>query len=520
MRAVLLGERGDLDAALRSRYTRAGLAHVLAISGLHLGLLLSAVFFLCRILGMSPSRAAATCLAALPLFLGVTVVRAALAPAALMAAYFFTATAAGRRASPLNALALATLLLAARDPWVTLDLGFQLSTIATAAIIAVVRPASGARRGAELATGAVVSSWAAQLAVSPLVAITTHRIPLAGFWLNPLAVPLLGVVLASALVAGALETAGASPAAQLARRGAGAGIALLDKLATSGGRPSTAIVVPAMRDTRRGELRMVALDVGQGDAVLVETPASPAVLVDTGGAPASRFDPGSAIIAPALRARGLARLGAVAITHFHADHSGGLAGVLAEMRVHHVWTGSDSPRGLRSALPRESLLSALAYGHAQFAGPCSWTTLHPSGEWLRPSGTPTSNNASWVALLECSEARLLLTGDAEQEAESAWIRRVPRARRTVLKVPHHGSATSSTNSLLEATGARHAVISVGWNNRFGLPAPTVLERYRSRQIAVYRTDRDGAVTLTWSRRILVRGERWSSGCGTYRVGGW
>ena len=95
VRAVLLGERGDLDAALRNRYTRAGLAHVLAISGLHLGLLLAAVFFICRILGMSPSMAAAACLAALPLFLGVTVVRAALARAALMAAYFFAATAAG-----------------------------------------------------------------------------------------------------------------------------------------------------------------------------------------------------------------------------------------------------------------------------------------------------------------------------------------------------------------------------------------------------------------------------------------
>ncbi len=125
-----------------------------------------------------------------------------------------------------------------------------------------------------------------------------------------------------------------------------------------------------------------------------------------------------------------------------------------------------------------------------------------------------------MALLECPEARLLLTGDTEQEAESVWTRRVPRARRTVLKVPHHGSATSSTDSLLDAAGARHAVISVGWNNRFGLPSPAVLERYRSRQIAVYRTDRDGAVTVTWSRRILVRGERWTGGRGRYRVGGW
>ena len=375
VRAVLLGERGDLDAALRSRDRRAGLAHVLAISGLHLGLLLSAVFFVCRILGMSPSLAAAMCLAALPLFLGVTVIRAALSRAALMAAYFFAATAAGRRASPLNALALATLLLTVRDPWVTLDMGFQLSTAATAAIIAVVhrawRPgaASRTRRGAEVARGAVVSSWAAQLAVSPLVAITTHRIPLAGFWLNPLAVPLLRVVLASALVAVALETAGASPAAHLVGRGTGVGIGLLNMLATSGGQPATAIVVPAIRDTRQGELRMVALDVGQGDAILVEIPASPAVLIDTGGAPGSRFDPGSAIIAPALRARGLSRLGAVAITHFHADHSGGLAGILAEMPVSHLWTGSDSPRGLRSVLPRKSVLSAWRTGTRSPPGP-------------------------------------------------------------------------------------------------------------------------------------------------------
>ena len=125
-----------------------------------------------------------------------------------------------------------------------------------------------------------------------------------------------------------------------------------------------------------------------------------------------------------------------------------------------------------------------------------------------------------MSVLECPEARLILTGDTEHEAESAWTQSLRTARRTVLKVPHHGSATSSTDDLLEAAGARHAVISVGWKNRFGLPSPAVVERYRSRQIAVYRTDRDGAVTVTWSRRILVRGERWTSGRGRYRVGGW
>jgi competence protein ComEC len=91
---------------------------------------------------------------------------------------------------------------------------------------------------------------------------------------------------------------------------------------------------------------------------------------------------------------------------------------------------------------------------------------------------------------------------------------------TVLKSPHHGSRTSSGDELLDRLAARHVVISAGWQNRFGLPDTEVLERYRARQIAVYRTDRDGAVTVAAGERVRVRGERWAAGRGHRRVGGW
>jgi competence protein ComEC len=131
-----------------------------------------------------------------------------------------------------------------------------------------------------------------------------------------------------------------------------------------------------------------------------------------------------------------------------------------------------------------------------------------------------ANDLSLVLLLRCGRRALLLTGDSEAPAERAWARPGLMPVAGVVKVPHHGSRTSSGPPLLEAVSSRHALISVGWKNRFGHPHEEVLESYRRRQIAVYRTDRDGAVSFELGSRIRVRGERWTAGRGRYSVGGW
>jgi competence protein ComEC len=269
--------------------------------------------------------------------------------------------------------------------------------------------------------------------------------------------------------------------------------------------------------------RLVAFDVGQGDALLVEG-VDTAIMVDTGGSPVSDFDPGTAVLAPALRARGIDALDAVVVTHLDADHAGGLAGLLDEIDVAEVWTSAfaaDTAAGRRLLeAAGEVPVRTPAAGAAARIGSCTWRVLYPP---TLPAGRRpalASNDRSLIIALRCGRRALLLTGDGEHAAEARYAPSLSLPEGTLLKSPHHGSRTSSGAPLLDAVASRHVVISAGWRNRFGLPDAVVLERYRSRGMAVYRTDRDGAVTVNAGRRIRVSGERWSAGRGRHVVGGW
>ena len=577
--ALLLGERGDIPSASIAVLARTGLIHVMAISGLHVGIAVATLFNALRLSGLARPRTAAICLAALPALHAFVVPRPAVDRASLMAAVVLSGIVLGRRTSAFHGLALATVLLTLRDPLVTGDTGFQLSTAATAAILSVGMNGAAPNFIGRFVIGSFVVSCAAQAGVAPLLAAANHRLPLAAVPLNLVAVPAVGIAIVAAAVAVGADLVGVEHAARALAVVAGTALDTLAGVAAAVDAPGRALIVPAavvgwmlpsalvaigalalsVRVAARtpngsaallgvglslallaapaatarlivagdrpgpGDFRLVALDVGQGDALLVET-HDQRVLVDTGGSPASNFDPGTALIAPALRARGAGSLDAVAITHFHADHAGGLRGVLAEIPTRRVWVPSSA---LDDASLRDSSgggdktrIVGLARGDAGFHGDCAWRVLHPAGGWLVAGGAPASNDGSLVMMLSCGGRRLLLTGDTEVAAESDYVSSGAGLRAQVLKSPHHGSTTSSSDMLLDAADARIAVISVGWRNRFGHPGRAVLENYRSRRMAVYRTDRDGAVTIDAGRRIRVRGERWSAGRGRPRTGGW
>jgi competence protein ComEC len=592
VRALILGERGDIPAPVMERFARTGLVHLLAISGLHVGLVVGIAFFALGATGLARPHAAAVCVAALPLLNALVVPRPAVQRASLMAAAVLTGIASGRRTAPLNGLAIASIVLAMADPWTTRDLGFQLSTAATAAILLAAVPGTpggaedaGGRdaaraRGARRVLRAVACragdglgiSCAAQLGVTPILAAATLRLPWTAAVLNIVAVPLLGTVLALILVTLAVAALGLVELARWPAAAAIGGLQGLRSLAALADRPGAALAVsaailpllvaagavgiglaavarlgfpsPGRAAARRSApiaacglllafagllgaprddvdaapvppLRLIAFDIGQGDSLLVETPGRETVLIDTGGSPVSNFDPGPTILAPALRARGVRALD-VAISHFHADHAGGLAGLARELPVDEIWMASPPPPSHPGLDASAATRLALTAGHERRAGPCLWKVLHPPAIWSAAG----ANDLSLVLLLRCGRRALLLTGDSEAAAERAWARPGLMPEAGVLKVPHHGSRTSSGPPLLEAVGSRHALISVGWKNRFGHPHEEVLESYRRRQIAVYRTDRDGAVSFELGSRIRVRGERWTAGRGRYSVGGW
>jgi competence protein ComEC len=219
------------------------------------------------------------------------------------------------------------------------------------------------------------------------------------------------------------------------------------------------------------------------------------LVVDAGGFPGSDFDTGAAIVEPFLRTRKIQSVDALVMSHAHPDHAGGLAHLVRAFSPAEVWwsgTGvgrawDDTVRALReTATPVRHLRAGTTIPDFPEVD-----VLHPPPHWTLPS----LNEGSLVLRIRGGATTVLMTGDAEQAAEAA-MRGAPSLAAPVLKVPHHGSRTSSSGPFIDAVAPAIAVVSLGADNHFGHPAPEVLAHYRRRGIAVYRTDRCGAVTVT------------------------
>ena len=249
-----------------------------------------------------------------------------------------------------------------------------------------------------------------------------------------------------------------------------------------------------------GRLHVTFIDVGQGDAALVRFPRGSTLLVDTGGlSAASTFDIGDRVVAPVLRAAGVRRLDYVALTHGDPDHIGGASSVIGEFGPREVWEGIPVPRfvpltELRLQTQRSGARWANIYSgdHIVVDG-VDVIARHPSvADWERQK---VRNDDSIVLDLRWQDVSILMTGDIGKQVEHTLIATIPPARVRVMKVPHHGSLTSSTTEFVTAMHPTVAVVSAGRGNHFGHPVPEVLDRYRRVGAEIFRTDQDGAVTV-------------------------
>jgi competence protein ComEC len=558
-RALVLGEN-DLSDDDSAAFRASGLAHLLAVSGTHLvfavlGVVHAVAFVLVRIQALSASRDVGRIAAALgallaPLYADFAGGSGSAWRAAFMLTVALGARALGQRPVATRSFALSLAVGAALDPVVALDVSFMLSASATAGLLCLGQPltqrfappTSGQLRRA-VATS-VIATVSAMVPCTPLLALLGGGLTLAGVVANVIAVPFGEVVslplcLVHAIVPPGLLSRGIADVASgallvvrwLARASASVtwlsvpvppptaahfivlGVSVLAAFCVPSRRAAVAIgallslATVEVRVRRSGSptgvLRMTVLDVGQGDAALVDLPDGKLMLVDGGGFVGSPVDPGLRVILPVLRARRRSRIDVAVLTHPHPDHFLGLATTLRSVDVGELWdTGQGRAQG--AGAQYASMLADLARRHNPVRGPDELCgperVLGGAGVQVLapcPSFDPAlgANDNSFVIRLRHGARTILLTGDAEGLEEARLLSLGGALHADVLKVAHHGSRTSSGSELLAAVRPHFATVSCGVRNRFGHPFPGTLLALEQAGARVLRTDLVGSIEL-------------------------
>jgi competence protein ComEC len=543
--ALILGRRGGIDRALQDRFAQSGLVHLLSISGFHVGVITAWVFLLCRALRLGRGRALALAAGASAAYVAFLGWPAPATRAAALAALLAVSRVRQRRVEANSLLSATCLCVLLVDPWAMVDLGAWLSA---AALWGATTFSKWTDRALGVATWwrTLGSSVGATLATAPITAATLGAVAVIGIGLNFFAIPLAAVAVPGVLASLLVFPIWPEFARSLAG-GAGLALHLLELLATAGafvpgghlietaeiqsaipwilglgislwcmGQRNTlgeairrwgwaAVVAlwasllwcwsPGTANSGSG-LALHFLDVGQGDGAVLRTPAGRWILIDAGPR-SSHSDAGRRVVVPFLASQGARQLEMVVVSHAHADHLGGVASVLDRFDAQVV-----IEPGERVADPLYyAFLDELAAGDIRWHAArrderfvldgVAFTVLHPDPAW--GGWGEDVNEDSLVLLVEYGAFQALFAGDAGFPAE-AEMRNRARAV-DLLKVGHHGSRGSTGDEWLDSLRPRAAVISVG-RNKYGHPSPPTLARLRRHRVKVWRTDRDGAITVT------------------------
>jgi competence protein ComEC len=560
--ALAVGDQASIAREDWELFRVTGVAHLMSISGLHVTMFAWLAAGLVGAAWRRSGRLALACPApvaarwgGLALAFGYALLAGFGVPAqrtVLMLAVVVALRAQAVRWPAVLVLLAAAVAVTLLEPWALVQPGFWLS-FAAVGLLMLSTPATdaaspagaglAARAGAALRSG-LRTQAVASIGLAPLTLLFFQQVSLAGFAANLFAIPwvtlvvtplsLLGIALPPlwALAGGAVQalvpplqalaelplaqwTAAAAPAWALAAGLAGGALLVLPlpwRLRLAGLPLLLPLLWPPVPRPPEGGFEVVAVDVGQGTAVLVRTrqhllvyDAGPRTLADT--------DAGERIVLPLLRARGERAVDLLVLSHRDADHVGGAESLLRGLPVRALSSSLEPGHrlaGLFASLPKAGAgSSATPVSPARCAAGQRWSwdgvafeVLHPRAEDYGPAGaaagTGRPNALSCVLQATSAEGRsLLLTGDIEAAQEQALLERAgARLRSEVLLVPHHGSLTSSTPAFVEAVAPRVAVVQAGYRSRFGHPAPEVVARYEARGVALVRSDRCGG--WSWS----------------------
>jgi len=560
---IVVGDTSQMPEELSEQFKRAGLTHLLAVSGANLMILVGFLLGLARVVGIRGRLPPLLALGSIVGFVILARPQPSVLRAAVMAVILIVATLTGRQRAGISSLCVAVCLLILIDPWLARSYGFALSVLATGGIL-VLAPRWADRLsgcgpgsvGAALGTvgrlrrlfaESLAVPAAAQVACLPVLVMLAGQVSLIAVFANLLAAPavapttilgLLTAVMAPASQSGAafLGHLAGLPASWIVRVAAlfaelpGAVLPWqsgpLGAFAAVGFLVIGAVMVRRVRRSRwvgltcaaaaivlilRPSLSVgwpppgwviVACDVGQGDALVLRLAAHTGVLVDTGPDPRP--------VDRCLRDLGVRMLPLVVLSHFHSDHVAGLPGVLngraiGEIVVSPLDDPAENAVHVRrwAARARVRVRAAVA-GEIWQVGPARLTVLGPrvllGGGQVNGEGS-AANNASIVMLAELHGVRLLLTGDIEPPAQAALLSDGGDLHADVYKVPHHGSAYQD-GRLLAAVRPRVALVCVGAGNDYGQPAPRTVSALKDSGATVLRTDERGDVAVVLAGQAL------------------
>ncbi|MDP2799129.1 MAG: ComEC/Rec2 family competence protein, partial [Deltaproteobacteria bacterium] len=262
-------------------------------------------------------------------------------------------------------------------------------------------------------------------------------------------------------------------------------------------------MVGAYQQNHSDMLKTTFLDVGQGNAALVQFPGGKNMIIDGGGTLSGQFDLGERVIAPFLRTKGVRTIDYLVLTHPHPDHIGGLIFLLDSFKVKEVWTNGDRVE-TEAFIRWQQAISHKGIPHRKFKMDSRYTfningvmvdVYGPSGDMAATGGQDVLlNRRSLVLRISYGRRHLLFPGDIDACRENELSQRGYALKSDVLLAPHHGSNTSNTAGFIKAVAPDTVIFSVGRLNRFSFPHPAVVGRYMKTGRSIYRTDRDGAIT--------------------------
>lgn len=524
--ALALGDTSQLRPGEWSILNATGTTHLLIVSGLHVGLMATVSFVVCRLVGIGHAAASVMTIVvaggyAMLAGWGLPVQRAL-----TMTVVYLACGLLARNISLLSRLALAAVFVAMLDPLSSLSAGFWLSFGVVAALILGLSNRLSNWKGNERVSAVWKAQWVAFIALLPLLGLFNHQFPLISLPVDVVAIPVVGFVLVPlvllslvmCLLIGPLGgwlieltnvvTAGVWHLLEFAARSDGlvyiaapdgwrvlvamVGVVLL--LLPKGlvprwlGIPMILLLLENPAPLKPEVLRVTFLDVGQGLSVLLES-GSGTTLYDTGPSFEDSFSAAGQVVLPALRSRGWQVLDEMIISHGDNDHAGG----------------------------RQEIIDAIQVGRVIEQGACeaSWER---DGIWFATFGVSESgsrNDDSCVLLVVVNGRRLLLTGDIEARGEAALLARFAMPV-DVISVPHHGSESSSTPAFLNRLLPGVAVVSAGYRNRFGHPHASIVRRYENRSIRLLSTVDTGALEIIMDARGMMTREARNQASGIWR----